>query len=409
MRPVQASNTGSWRRLMAVFAVAVASVVAFGVPASAQIGSARYASIVIDARTGAILSAVNADEQRFPASLTKMMTLYMAFEALRDRRIGLRQLVPVSANAAAMSPTKLGLTPGTRITVEQAILGLITKSANDAAAALGEMLGGDEDRFAQMMTLRARGLGMTRTTFKNASGLPDYGQVSTARDLALLGRRLIADFPAYYGYFSTPNFTFHGRAHRNHNNLLTTYPGNDGLKTGYTVASGFNLVSSAARGGVRLVGVVLGGASGWERDNHMVALLDQGFERMDVPIARRESPGTSRFAGIIGGAHAAPAPAAPLQLATRAPGAARMASRFGIQVGTYPTERAARDAARKAQRVADDGDARVEAISLRGKTTWRAQVGGLSVQEAQSTCQQLTRRKTPCMVLRPDQRQVASR
>ena len=400
MRFLRVFRTGFWRRGLALLAFAASGITAIAAPASAQIGSARYSSIVIDARTGAILSAVNADETRYPASLTKMMTLYMIFEALRDRRIGLHQLVPVSANAAAMSPTKLGLTPGTRITVEQAILGLITKSANDAAAALGEMLGGDEDRFAQMMTLRARGLGMTRTTFRNASGLPDYGQVSTARDLALLGRRLIADFPAYYGYFGIHSFTFHGRAHRNHNNLLTGYPGTDGLKTGYTQLSGYNLVSSAARGGVRLVGVVLGGASGGERDNHMMALLDQGFERMDVPIARRDTPSAARFAGLIGGAHAATPRAAP------APPAA---SRFGIQVGTFPTERAARDAARGAQRLADGGDPRVEQINLRGKITWRAQVAGLNAQDAQYACGQLARRKAPCMVLRPDQRQVASR
>ena len=156
-------------------------------PARAQIGSDRYSSIVIDAATGNVLSAVNADELRHPASLTKMMTLYMVFEALRDRRIALDQLVPVSSHAASMSPSKLGLLPGTRITVEQAILGLVTKSANDAAAALGELLGGDEERFAQMMTLRARALGMTRTVFRNASGLPDPEQVTTARDLATAG------------------------------------------------------------------------------------------------------------------------------------------------------------------------------------------------------------------------------
>lgn len=408
MRFLRVFRTGFWWRGLAVLVLAASGVAG---TAQAQVGSARYASIVIDARNGAVLSAVNADEFRYPASLTKMMTLYMTFEALRDRRIGLHQLVPVSANAAAMSPTKLGLTPGTRITVEQAILGLITKSANDAAAALGEMLGGDEDRFAQMMTLRARGIGMTRTTFRNASGLPDNGQVSTARDLALLGRRLIADFPAYYGYFGTASFTFHGRAHRNHNNLLASYPGTDGLKTGYTVLSGYNLVSSAARGGVRLVGVVLGGASGGERDNHMMALLDQGFERMEVPIARRDTPAANRFAGlIVGGAHAAIAqPAPPQPAAMRAAQAPRAASRFGIQVGTYPTERAARDAARSAQRLADGGDARVEQIHLRGKVTWRAQVAGLHAQDAQYACGQMARRKAPCMVLRPDHRQVASR
>jgi D-alanyl-D-alanine carboxypeptidase len=327
------------------------------------------------------------------------MTLYLTFEALRDRRISLQQLVPVSASAAAMAPTKLGLTPATRITVEQAILGTVTKSANDAAAALGEMLGGSEERFAQMMTLRARALGMTRTTFRNASGLPDPDQWSTARDLALLGQRLIADFPDYYGYFSTPNFVFHGRAHHNHDHLLETYPGTDGLKTGYTTSSGFNLVSSSSRGGVRLVAVVLGGASGHERDVHMMTLLDQGFEKMDVPVARRAAVAGIRMPSLIGSAHAAP---------LAVPGT-RTAARYVIQVGAYPSERTARDAASAAQRVAESGEVRVEPITQRGKTSWRAQVAGLSAGEAQSTCGVLARRKTPCMVLRPEQHQVASR
>src|ERR1700712_303099 len=243
--------------------------------ASAQIGSARYSSIIVDAQNRNVVSAVNADGPRHPASLTKMMTLYMLFEALRDRRISLGQLVPVSANAASMSPTKLGLTPATRITVEEAVLGLVTKSANDAACALGEMMGGSEERFAQMMTLRARALGMNHTVFQNASGLPDPDQWTTSHDMAVLARRLIIDFPSYYGYFSTPSFTFHRQVIYNHDHLLQTYPGADGMKTGYTQASGYNLVTSAVRGGVRLVGVVMGARSGGERDIHMASLLGQ--------------------------------------------------------------------------------------------------------------------------------------
>ncbi len=276
--------------------------------ASAQVGSDRYASMVIDAASGDVLSAVNADEYRFPASLTKMMTLYMLFEALRDRRLTLTQPVPVSPWAASMSPTKLGLLPGTYITVEQALLGLVTKSANDAAAALGELMGGDEERFAQMMTLRARALGMTRTTFRNASGLPDWAQVTTARDLAVLARHLIQDFPSYYGYFSVPSFVFQGRTIVNHQRMLQTYPGADGLKTGYITASGYNVVTSALWADTRLIGVVLGAASGGERDLHMASLLDQGFERMGVPVlmARHETPSPYQISGFIGMAQAAP-------------------------------------------------------------------------------------------------------
>ena len=232
-------GTSASLRLRAVRALVLACGIGTAMPAAAQIGSERYAAIVVDARSGNALIAANPDERRYPASLTKMMTVYMAFEALRDGRITLSTPVPVSYSAASMAPSKLGLAPGMNLTVEEAILALVTKSANDAAAALGELLGGgSEDRFAQMMTLRARSLGMTHTTFRNASGLPDIDQVSTARDMAVLGRRLIQDFPDRYAYFSTPHFVFRGRTHWNHNRLLNEYDGADGIKTGYVDDSG---------------------------------------------------------------------------------------------------------------------------------------------------------------------------
>ncbi len=257
--------------------------------AEAQIGSARYSSIVVEQATGRVMEQANADALRYPASLTKLMTLYMTFEALRDHRVTLTQTVPVSAHAASMEPTKLGLLPGSRFTVGDAILGIVTKSANDAACALGELLGGDEDRFSQMMTQRARALGMTQTTFRNASGLPDRQQTTTARDLALLAHRLISDFPDDYHYFSEPVFYFHGHAIPNHDRMLVDYAGADGLKTGYTLASGHNLVTSAQRGGVRLIGVVLGAQSNPERDAHMASLLDSGFEQLGVPVTPHAS------------------------------------------------------------------------------------------------------------------------
>jgi D-alanyl-D-alanine carboxypeptidase len=280
-------------------AAAAALAVAFGQPgggtARAQIGSDRYAAIVVDAGSGNVLVAAHADAPRHPASLAKMMTLYMVFEALRDGRLSLSTPITISAEAAARPPSKLGLPPGSRITVEQAILALITKSANDVAAAVGEHLSGSsEARFAQMMTLRARSLGMTRTTFRNASGLPDPDQVTTARDMALLGRRLMHDFPERFAYFSTPSFSFRGRPLQNHNRLLQEYEGVDGIKTGYVHASGFNLVASARRDGVRLIAAVFGGASGRERDHHVMALLDQGFARMGV--AERSQVGMHRLA-----------------------------------------------------------------------------------------------------------------
>jgi D-alanyl-D-alanine carboxypeptidase len=305
------------RRLLTLLCLTIPAILAL--PASnawAQIGSDRYSSIVIDAATGNVLSAANPDELRFPASLTKMMTLYMLFEAVRDHRVSLDQYVPISENAASMSPTKLGLVPGNIITVEQCILGLVTRSANDAAAALGELLGGDEERFAEMMTLRAHALGMTNTTFRNASGLPDWGQVSTARDMAILARHLIQDFPGFYHYFSTPFFKYAGHLVRGHNPMLGTYYGADGMKTGYTEASGLNMVTSAIRGDTRLIGVVFGAATGGERNAHMAMLLDQGFDRMGVPppafVAHRgPAVPAMRMPTLISEAHAAPVPPLP--------------------------------------------------------------------------------------------------
>jgi D-alanyl-D-alanine carboxypeptidase len=273
--------------------------------AQAQIGSYRYSSIIVDDSTGRVTEAVNADAARYPASLTKLMTLYLTFEAIRDHRITLNQTVPVSMHAASMEPSKLGLLPGTRFTVEDGILAIVTKSANDAACALGELIGGDEDRFAQMMTLRARGLGMTHSTFRNASGLPDPQQMTTARDLALLAHHLIDDYPVEYHYFSVPSFYFHGREIPNHDRMLTDYEGADGLKTGYTVAAGHNLVTSATRGGVRLIGVVMGAASNPERDIHMATLLDNGFTQLGVPITPR-APRHFRLPSLIETADAAP-------------------------------------------------------------------------------------------------------
>jgi D-alanyl-D-alanine carboxypeptidase len=402
------SKTGGRRRGLTA-AAALLTVLLAPAAAWAQVGSDRYSSIVIDARSGQVLEAENPDAERHPASLTKMMTLYMTFEALRDRRITLDELVPVSAHAASMEPTKLGLVPGTSLTVEQAILGLVTLSANDAAAALGEFLGGDEDRFAQMMTLRARALGMSHTTFRNASGLPDPDQWTTAADMATLARRILSDFPNDYSYFSTPNFVFHRRVIYNHDTMLKTYPGADGFKTGYTKASGHNLVTSAMRGDVRLIGVVLGAGSNIERNVQMAALLDQGFTEMHVPVApaimavaRRQPPPTSRLPALIGTAQAAEVPRA-RQVALQT------ATHWAIQVGTYASAKAATAAAATAHRTAEGGEVHVEALKLKGRVAWRAQVVGLTAQEAQGACSAMSRRKTACFVIRPEQGQIASR
>jgi len=329
--------------------------------AEAQIGSARYSAIVMEARTGTILIDAGADEPRYPASLTKMMTLYMVFEALRDGKTQLGSRVVMSEEAASRPPSKLGIPPGGGLTVEQAILALVTKSANDVAAALGEHIGGTEERFAQMMTLRARSLGMTQTRFRNASGLPDWEQVTTARDMATLGRRLFTDFPNRYHYFGTIHFAW-GRAQiRNHNRMLGDYDGADGIKTGFINASGFNIVTSAQRDGVRLVGATFGGSSWVERDRHMGALLDQGFSRMGVaprppssvmaaaaPAPRRSAPAARPVAQ--GNAPAAQVASsqrrAPQQQTAAAPNRQNMAPVTYRQPPTPP-----RPAARPVQRV----------------------------------------------------------
>lgn len=248
---------------------------------------AYTSSIVVDASNDTIISQKNADELRYPASLTKLMTLYITFRALREGAITLDQRVPVSEHASMMEPSKLGLMPYSHITVEQAILALVTKSANDAACALSELIGsGSESLFASMMTQQAHYMGMRNTEFRNASGLPDASQVTTARDLSILAEHLIKDFPQYYHYFSTPAFRYHGRYVMNHNPMLGVYSGADGLKTGYTEEAGRNLVTSALRDNVRLIGVVMGASNNEQRSVLMAKQLDQGFKVAGVAPVR---------------------------------------------------------------------------------------------------------------------------
>lgn len=246
----------------------------------------RYGSIVIEADTGYVLSEKNADRQLHPASLTKLMTLYLTFEAIQNGRITKNTRIPVSKHAAFQQPSELGLAAGSTIRVEDAIYGVAVKSANDAAVVLGEALGGDEKSFADLMTRRARQLGMKNTTFKNASGLNNPQQYSSPRDMAILAQSILRDFPREYHYFSTKTFTYAGKTYANHNKLMNTYPGMDGFKTGYITSSGFNLVASAKRNGSRLIGVVFGGTTPKARNDHMAQLLDLGFERLnDVRVA----------------------------------------------------------------------------------------------------------------------------
>jgi len=247
-------------------------------PASPYSG---YSGLVAEVGTGRVLYERNVDELRHPASLTKMMTLYLVFEALNRHELALDSYLQASRFAVARPPSRLGLKPGEFITVEQSILGLVTRSANDVAAVIAESLGGTESAFAERMTAKARELGMSRTLYRNASGLPDPQQVTTATDQFRLGRALYTHFPQYYRYFSTPNFFYQGQNFGNHNHLMERYPGMDGIKTGFVNASGFNLVASAEHNGRRLIGVVFGGDSARRRDTHMEEILDDGFAQLD--------------------------------------------------------------------------------------------------------------------------------
>ena len=251
----------------------------------ASVAHAGQAAIVVDATTGRVLGQVNADEQNYPASLTKMMTLYLTFRELKAGRLTLEDNLPVSRWAADREPSKLGLRPGQTISVQDCILAMVTKSANDAATVAAESIGGSETGFADMMNAQAALLGMAGTHFDNASGLPDPKNLSTARDLLTLAMALYRDFPQYSHYFSTTEFTFEGRVVHGHNHLMDRYDGMDGLKTGYTAASGFNLASTAVRDGHRLFAVVLGGRTAAKRDGLMASLLDAGFEQSEAAAA----------------------------------------------------------------------------------------------------------------------------
>ncbi|MET0182671.1 MAG: D-alanyl-D-alanine carboxypeptidase family protein [Caulobacterales bacterium] len=255
----------------------------------------RYAAIVIDARTNEVLHADQADEARYPASLTKMMTLYMLFEAIERDQITLDTPLVASRHAASQPPSRLGLRRGNSITVDQAIRALCVQSANDVAVLVAERLGGTEARFASRMTARARELGMSNTNFANASGLPNPNQRSTARDIAVLSQALWRDFPEYYHYFQTPSYTWCNHYGRNHNRLLGQVDGVDGIKTGYTNASGFNLASSAERDGHRVIAVVFGGESGAARDAQVAYLIEGAFEEYD---RRGDRSGAATYVGL---------------------------------------------------------------------------------------------------------------
>ena len=372
----------------------------------------------MDAATGAVLYEDDADALRYPASLTKIMTLYLLFEAVDAKRVTLETRFPVSVRASNQDPTKLGLKPGETISVREIILGLVTKSANDAAVVAAEGLAGSEPAFAAKMTDKARQLGMSSTLFRNASGLPDRQQKTTARDLAVLARAMLKNYPHHYHFFDTPSFTYNGITHANHNRLNNWYAGADGLKTGYIRASGFNLVTSAKRDNRRLIGVVMGGISPGSRDQEMARLLDAAFIRTDsdtvirhasAPRAKPDTkaakvelvqakPKGSKAAKV---ARAEPAPRAE---PARAETTIAKTNGWGVQVGAFSQTDAARKATEQAAKLAPTflGDATtdVAAHSTKKGQMYRARLIGLSETDARKACKAL-KRKMECVPLGP--------
>ncbi len=369
-------------RVRTVFSAALAAILVCLLAAGAE---AKYASFVMDSMSGRVLHDINSDTRNYPASLTKVMTLYLLFEAVESGHLTMDTQLTTSAKAVRQPSSKLGLKRGDKISVRRAILALAVKSANDVAVVVAEALGKTERKFALKMTAKARRIGMNRTTFRNASGLPHRGQLSTARDMAILAKAMIRDFPDYYPYFSIKAFTYRGKTYRSHNTLLKTYDGADGLKTGYIRASGYNLVTSAARRGQRVIGVVFGGKSARARDRHMAKLLDKGFRKLDTkpPAAM---------------AKAAPSPASKRRQSKPAPGD------WGVQVGAYyqfaPAYEVARKAVSRLPTLLGDGSIKVVTRAQKRKTLYRARIIHITRKQAYRACRLLKKSKVPCFAVR---------
>ena len=422
----------------------------------------RDAAIVIDASNGNVLYERYADEQRFPASLTKMMTLYMLFDALQKGQVSLSTSMTASAYASDQDPTKLGLDAGDALTIEDAIKAIVVRSANDAAVVVAEHLGGSEMAFAQKMTAKARELGMTHTQFVNASGLPDESQLTTARDLSVLSRHLITDFPQYYPYFHTLSLYWNGRAYEGHNSLLKFFDGADGIKTGYTRMSGYNLATSAVRRGTRLIAVVMGGQTAHYRDVAMAELLEDQFtklglgrptptvvamsplvpdddevaaiQRADSALEAKPDATTSQVAAAAPASGAAatagatvastPIPDDPPRvtprskpvLASAAPSRESQGDReegrtardvatttWGIQVGAYSDKSQAEDQLKNVRTKASDliGNAKSAIVSLdvRGESFYRVRFGAFSPAKAEELCKKLQTRGISCLTV----------
>lgn len=429
--------------LLSLSLLAVGPLPAFSQQAQAQ-ENLRYAAIVVDAATGEVMFARHADSRRYPASITKVMTLYLVFEAITEGRIQLDDVIRVSPRAASQPPSKLGLAAGQTITVADAIQATALRSANDMAVALAEHVAGSEARFASMMTLKAEQLGMTDSRFVNANGLPDSRQITTARDITVLARAVMRDYPQYYRFFGVSNWTYQGRDYRNTNGLLRSGHGYDGIKTGYTNASGYNLAASAVRNGRRLITVVLGGRSSATRNAHVEELMDTGFEIADkrahgerIEVAQLYfeqkgygiGPATPPGPPPVVYASATPSPPAPLAQAmgdrdpdvvlTSGPATlpssttarlnsdtparrAPAASSWAVQVGAFRDRTVAADWLTEVNR-RFRSTFRGSGQSVEEASGWyRSRFTGFTEEQARAACETLSARNVTCMVVRPN-------
>jgi D-alanyl-D-alanine carboxypeptidase len=399
----------------------------------------KFAAIVVDAQTGRVLYEKMAQEKRYPASLTKMMTLYLLFEQINAGKATLSTPMSASAYAASQDPTKLGLAPGDTLTAEDAVKALVVRSANDVAVVVAEHIGGSEHRFAQLMNAKAQALGMSSTNFVNASGLPDENQRSTAFDMMLLSRRLMSDFSEYAPYFRLQSFVWAGRSYEGHNNLLKFFDGADGLKTGYTRMSGFNLASSATRKDKRLISVVMGGRTARERDAKTAELLEAEFAKLGLgqpaPVLMAMSPlvldddeaaaaTSSEPASETRPTDTSPADTAPSSrimtagmlpsLGQRETGQGdseeparstppKEAGLWGIQVGAHSSKENAETQLSQVKKQMRDllGSARdaIVPLSIQGNVLYRVRFGAFTPNKAERICDQMQGRGVSCLVV----------
>ena len=432
---IQRPDSHLGRNSLSAFLIAVIFIFALALPSNAI--AARYAGMAVDGHTGKVLYARNSNTKRYPASLTKIMTLYLLFDLIAEGKIDTTTDFYVTKHASSQAPSKLGLKPGQTIRAIDAIRALVTKSANDVAVVVAENIAGSEVNFAKLMTKRAREIGMRSTTFRNASGLPNKEQVTTARDMITLAIRIQRDHPTHYKYFKIKEFRYKGKRYRNHNSLLYSYKGTDGIKTGYTRASGFNLTSSVRRNGKHVVAVVLGGKSSKSRNAQMRRVLDKSLRRASVvkksrpkpPAARRKpaakplpmvkkrppSNGRTRHASVEPAIH--PDELAQIEDAlaeerrrgdvTRTSAiAASSPGDFHIQVGAYKSVSDASHRLDRVKTVAGDllsgHDAMTMPFRARKRALYRARFAGFSKTGARAACSRLKSRDITCVVMRAE-------